>query len=448
MYANNEIPYNYYNKTLASKAFTLITENKGIVIDAFYKKLLENPKTSEFLTHEDIESRLKSSFQGWVITTFDYEKFQEDSDSFYKYQDNIGRVHSRVNIGLHLINYAKVILKRCLFELDKSNTEYLCYVSDVVDYAVDSFNQSYLKEIIETTRHRQSLRVVASGHQLALDFERAKGEVTSWIMEKLWSVTQQQIQPTKRVTDLSFYHWLKHKGSFSFSDDAVRKSLINSLEDLNEIESLITEHRKKSDSVAHTASIQGLLGSAIHITEDIHRELDKTIQYVLEAEERKDALTKTLSRRFLPAVTQKEVLFAKHTGTPFSVLMLDVDNFKTINDTYGHRTGDEVLEEMAQVLMERLRPGDYVFRYGGEEFLVLISEATIEMATHIAEEIRLLVSEKVLKDSDRKSIHFTISIGVAEYDFHPDFMRTISLADKRLLVAKNEGKNRVISSGS
>lgn len=163
---------------------------------------------------------------------------------------------------------------------------------------------------------------------------------------------------------------------------------------------------------------------------------------LLEAEECRDDLTKALSRRYLLAVAQREVVFAKHCNIPFCVLMIDIDDFKAVNSQYRHRAGDEVLEEVAYTLIERVRPGDYIFRYGGEKFLAIISETKLEAAAHVAEGIRRQVQEYTAPDAEGTNI--SISIGVAEYDFHPDFMRTVDAADKYLYQAKRTGKNRVV----
>lgn len=124
--------------------------------------------------------------------------------------------------------------------------------------------------------------------------------------------------------------------------------------------------------------------------------------------------------------------------------MIDIDNFKKVNDRYGHRTGDDVLERVAFALMERVRPGDYIFRYGGEEFLAIITETDLDVARHVAEDIRLQVQNQKTAVSGTEPIGISVSIGVAEYDFHPDYMRTVEAADKRLYEAKRSGKNRVV----
>ena len=282
---------------------------------------------------------------------------------------------------------------------------------------------------------------------MALDFERAKGEVTAWARDMVWGVSQGTFIAQKKVDELHIYHWLKHKGSFSFTDEATGQALLSACQNLLEVEAAIDSQLGEAESDARRGVLSGLIDRVMRTSNQVCEELDEAIHAVLESEERKDALTKALSRRYLHAVAQREVVFAKHSNTPFCVLMIDIDNFKSINDQYGHRVGDEVLERVAYSLMERVRPGDYVFRYGGEEFLTIISETDLEVARHVAEDLRLLVSEQKSTVSDADRVSVTISLGVAEYDFHPDYMRTVEVADKRLYKAKRSGKNRVVWAG-
>lgn len=445
MYPNNELPYNYYPEATAAKARQIIRESGQAIVETFYRRLLKNPKTAEFLTHNEVERRLKGSMIGWLEYTFDYSRIRSDPEGFREYQFNVGCVHSRVNIGLYVLNYAKVVLKRGIFEIDDAATLFdpgtLRYISDVVDYAVDMFNEAYLTEIIETTRHQQALRIITSSHQLALDLERAKGEVTAWIKDTMWRVSQNQTLGKKKVNDLNIYHWLKHKGSFSFSDQSTTGALLEKCDELRIVETAIDQ------ALQDEASSNQLLATAMAASDRICELLDQVIEGVLRAEQNIDALTRTLSRRYLLAIAQREVLFARQTGNPFCVLMIDIDDFKKVNDEHGHRFGDQALEQVAGVLMERVRPGDYVFRYGGEEFLVLISETDAEAGAMIAEDIRRRIYALEIAISDSNNISLSVSIGVGEYDFHPDFMRTLDIADRRLYLAKDAGKNRVQARG-
>ncbi len=127
---------------------------------------------------------------------------------------------------------------------------------------------------------------------------------------------------------------------------------------------------------------------------------------------------------------------------PFALLMLDIDNFKQINDTYGHQAGDYVLRELAKVIKEQLRARDLIARYGGEEFAVLLPGVTFSQAIRIAERIRKAVEKHLFKYEDR-DIPVTVSVGVAVMRDGLDETSIVEKADQALYLAKKSGKNCV-----
>lgn len=135
---------------------------------------------------------------------------------------------------------------------------------------------------------------------------------------------------------------------------------------------------------------------------------------------------------------------AKYKGERFSVVMIDIDNFKNINDTYGHQAGDRVLQEFAAAINSKCRKADIVARYGGEEFIVLMSGAGAREAAEVAEKIRLAADQKKIAHAGDE-IHTTLSLGVAQYSDERTKEELIGKADKALYRAKREGKNRVCS---
>jgi diguanylate cyclase (GGDEF)-like protein len=150
-----------------------------------------------------------------------------------------------------------------------------------------------------------------------------------------------------------------------------------------------------------------------------------------------DPLTKTLNRRALMA----RLKLYLSAGIPISVMMLDIDNFKRINDTYGHLTGDKVLKELSEIIEKSLRSEDFVGRYGGEEFLIVLPRTNKETAFKVAERIR----RKIERHRFPVPEPVTVSIGVADSTEGESLEELISLADERLYRAKRSGKNRVIA---
>jgi len=169
------------------------------------------------------------------------------------------------------------------------------------------------------------------------------------------------------------------------------------------------------------------------------------LQESLRTQSIRDPLTGLFNRRYLEASLERELARAKRARHPLCVVMLDVDHFKRFNDTHGHEAGDAVLVEVANVLKGVTREDDIACRYGGEEFTLILPEATIEVARERAEQVRLQV-RKLLLEHRRKSLGtVTASFGIALF---PDDSATpsglVQAADAALYRAKHDGRDRVV----
>jgi diguanylate cyclase (GGDEF)-like protein len=157
-----------------------------------------------------------------------------------------------------------------------------------------------------------------------------------------------------------------------------------------------------------------------------------------------DELTGLSNRRFIMEALSLQLAQARRNGKPVSVLMIDVDYFKSINDTYGHLSGDRVLRNLATSLRSRLRAQDMAGRWGGEEFLVVLPDTDAAGATILAGNLRAEVEDARWSAQDGRSIPLTLSIGVHTCDSATEELDTvISAADQALYRAKQAGRNRV-----
>ncbi len=158
-----------------------------------------------------------------------------------------------------------------------------------------------------------------------------------------------------------------------------------------------------------------------------------------------DGLTQLYNHRQLQNILKSEFNRSKRYQSPLSLIMMDVDHFKTVNDTYGHQMGDEILIALASVISRVCRANDSAARYGGEEFLLVLPETPIEGAKQFADRIRNEFAKKKFKCKE-KTFQVTLSCGVAELDVkHMKFStELIQLADRALYRAKEEGRNRTI----
>ncbi|WP_051294819.1 GGDEF domain-containing protein [Maridesulfovibrio bastinii] len=177
---------------------------------------------------------------------------------------------------------------------------------------------------------------------------------------------------------------------------------------------------------------------------------DYLLRYHLENELKElsntDPLTGTKNRRYFMNLLDYEIHRAVRTNLKLSLLVLDIDSFKNINDTYGHPTGDMVISQIAEKCSQLSRDIDIVARMGGEEFSILLLGSNIRQAENVAERIRSSIEDIVFEDPKNKSFNCTVSIGIAELESphesgHDLFIR----ADKALYEAKKNGRNKVVT---
>ena len=160
-----------------------------------------------------------------------------------------------------------------------------------------------------------------------------------------------------------------------------------------------------------------------------------------------DSLTGLDNRRSLMERLREETERAIRKSTPYSLAILDVDRFKSINDQFGHEAGDKALCAISEAIQRSLREYDVCGRWGGEEFLVLLPETSIESAMQVVERIRTGMEQVQLRFSEDDTARVTASFGLTRYRLGESFSDTINRADAGLLKAKMEGRNRVVVAG-
>jgi len=162
----------------------------------------------------------------------------------------------------------------------------------------------------------------------------------------------------------------------------------------------------------------------------------------------RDALTGLFNRRHMEESLERELLRAARDQTPVTVLMIDIDHFKLFNDVYGHEAGDSLLRELGALLRSQVRGGDISCRYGGEEFLLIMTETDLEAGYQRAEEIRLAVTHLQVHYHGETLRKITVSIGVAGFPTNGESAaRVVNAADEALYRAKREGRDRVVVAG-
>ncbi len=209
------------------------------------------------------------------------------------------------------------------------------------------------------------------------------------------------------------------------------------------------EHRRMHQSAARLllASAEGnpigvqnyeLLTSAVKLLRleatSLKRELEDMLSHI-------DPLTGVNSRTLLLTVLREQHALVKRKVMPCTVVMMDLDHFKAVNDTYGHQAGDRVLNACAQFVMQRLRPYDKVFRYGGEEFVLTLQSVNTDVAMDIVGHLREGLAKMPINYNEML-IGITASFGVAPLDADYSVEQSLDNADQALYAAKSAGRNR------
>lgn len=250
--------------------------------------------------------------------------------------------------------------------------------------------------------------------------------------------------PELRHTHCDFGKWL-HNTTFTY---IISSSHFKMIENLH-----INLHDLAANLVNYTRRPNSQAGTIIHFMQRIDYtslEIGNEIAILNEIEvSSKDSLTDLLSRRLLEKVLIKQLEIAQATGQELSLIMCDLDHFKQINDTYGHLGGDAVLQDFADVLRRTFRQSDYLFRFGGEEFLIVLPSTGEEDVWNLAESLcRAIRGQEVIFENE--IIHYTVSAGV--YSIPNDFSETITeetihrhlaSVDAKVYRAKEQGRNRV-----
>lgn len=233
--------------------------------------------------------------------------------------------------------------------------------------------------------------------------------------------------------------------------------LLNTQKELQDIPVIMVTSREEAE-----AKIQGLgLGASDYVTKpfnpgellarikvqlkikSLQDRLKKSNEMLLELSNT-DPLTGIHNRRQMMEILEKEMARSNRTGDTLSLVLIDVDNFKKINDVYGHQKGDHVLKSLSEIFRKHLRQYDSVARFGGEEFTLILPSTDSPEAFSIADRVRQEVAQMV--DADLEGLKVTISLGVASHSAEQaqssdDLIRK---ADYALYQAKQEGRNRVI----
>ncbi|ADO47049.1 diguanylate cyclase [[Enterobacter] lignolyticus] len=430
-------------RSLASEISRLHAHNLSI---EFYNTVLTDPHAEEFLSNEQVERQLKAALARWITDVLSGKT--EDVNRLVALQQTVANVHARIGIPVELVEMGFRVLKKLFSqviidsECDPSDKlQVYHYVMNSIDLSMEVMSRAFSFSESSTTKEDENYRIFSLLENAEEEKERQTAALLTWEREVVYKVML-DVGPERSLplNQSDFGLWFNHKGRHYFSGFA-EVGLISRL--IQELDGFFSHTRDTAKAFSDKKQRGNFLLKVRNTVSQIMTLLRELFEEVARQEVGIDVLTKLLNRRFLPPIFKREVAYASRTGTPLSILVIDVDKFKGINDTWGHHTGDDVLRRISQVFYDNVRSSDYVFRYGGDEFIVMLTEASGSETLQLAERIRRRVEKIKMQSPTGDAIPLSLSIGAAMFSGHPDYEHLIRNADEALYIAKKRGRNCV-----
>ena len=432
---------NEYSATDLTYAYQFICDHALEFVSEFYKLMMAEQNASCFLTDEIVQSRLRSTLNQWLIDSFEVPLKLSFND-IVKKQFIAGDVHARIGVPSWLIMHGIRQIQKKVFDFMIQDTPenvlgITDYIIQILNFASEIMCRAYEAKIEVHNDIKHSYRLFSAMQDVAVQKDKQRGSLLDWeneLMFKVFSDSSQIHHP--KLSKSEFGLWFIHKAAYAFSSSnqvSVIVDLIHRVDDLNQE---IIDAKDRSQAVTQIQTVRQKNREILNLVE----QLFQVAEYINSGN---DSLTQLLNRRYLGTIVSREINLARKNDSSLTLLAIDADYFKKINDRWGHGAGDQALQMLADIIIEHTRGSDYAFRIGGEEFLLLLVDTDLSQAQATAEHIRRQVEESTVTATNGMKFGFTVSIGVTKYNGHPDYQRFLDAADTALYAAKHQGRNNV-----
>ena len=425
----------------------LILRDKTVLAEIFYREMLEDTEASKLLSAKSVESHLKPGLCLWLKKLLCHDS-RDELKAVLAMQRHVGEVHARADIPIKLVARGMRLLKREINSrlvdtalAPDDLVKAILYADRLIDIAFEEMSAAFVHSRDSGVKVDEGFRLFAAGQNLSLEKEKQVSALLDWenrIFRAL--ATEMPLDESSAIENSAFGLWFHHKASLLFNEAdglGMIEEIIRRIDN-----SILPQLFHGSGQDIQSAEVRPLVKAIMTDIGHIRYLLGEMFERLTDLDVGRDALTHIFNRRFLPTILKREIAWNRKRGDAFHVLMLDIDYFKRVNDEYGHDSGDRVLQAVAGLLLNQVRASDFVFRYGGEEFLIVLAKVDQAQAQDIAEKIRHCVESTEIPISNNRGIKVTLSIGLAGSDGHPDYQRILERADKALYAAKHAGRNR------
>ncbi|MGN1055248.1 MAG: diguanylate cyclase, partial [Comamonas sp.] len=359
-----------YPAPIVAQMQSLAAGHAATLAQYFYEAMLEDPQASALLSHEQVHTRLLGSMQQWIQDVLGAD-LDADFAALVQRQVQIGQIHARIDVPVHLVLRGARRLKDAAHRLLQAEHAAAAHgacqlLSAILDHAMEAMSQAYAFSREDTARSQEAYRLFSVTENLSTVREQRRAELLAWENQCLYlRAMGGGSQAMLQVASSDFGLWFRHKGMDMFQGMPAAQAIMEAMQCIDE-ELLPALMHSTPENMS--AALMALRDQTRHMAMN----LEALFTQSSELDAGRDVLTQLLNRKFLPVVMTKEVAYARKTASVFSVLAIDIDHFKHINDRYGHEAGDAVLQQVAALMSNSIRGGDYLFRLGGEEFLMLL----------------------------------------------------------------------------
>ncbi|HAA43883.1 MAG: GGDEF domain-containing protein [Halomonas sp. 54_146] len=421
----------------------LVEQHSSDFAGHFYTVMLEDPHASLFLSNEQVQKRLNPSMQRWLTAMFAVE--HADFEALVEQQEKVGQVHARLDIPVNLVLNGSRQLKQAIykqinatFKNPLSPGDASVYVSDHIDMAMEIMSHAYSVANDRNARTEEAYKLFSLTQSIGNEREKQRSALLNWENTLMFAIAAQQgTDGLPKLATSEFGLWYFHKACHAFEGAPEIATISRHIQQVDNEWLKALSNDDATQRLSALSDIRDAVRTIVMLLDDV-------LERASGLDAGRDSLTRLLNRKFLSVVLSREIEMARHSEKCFALLMVDIDHFKSINDTHGHDAGDNVLQQVASILDRSTRGGDCVFRMGGEEFLIVLVNTDQDGSRLFAERLRQAVAKEPMLASADTLLNITVSIGVTLHDGHPDYQRSLQRADQALYEAKRSGRNRVV----
>lgn len=427
---------------------TLVRPRADALADAFYSAMMADGETGAMLDHDLVSRRLRASMARWVVALFEPDA---PIEALLEAQARTGAVHARVGVPLEWVSRGARTLKRAIAaavvegDLPRRRLgEAVSYVHETIDIAIERMDAAHARDSDRLARSDESYRLQFLAQNARAEREHQKSMLLEWANDLLtgyhWAPdTVADTHPPTSFGGSPFGLWLRHKASVLFEDApemAAIREHVDAIEDTL-LPALAAARSSPQDArpvvsgiSSRVNAIKALLGAMF----DRHAAV----------RDGRDDASALLNRRFLPAVVKREIALAQRRRTGFGALVVDLDGVASIDAALGDEVGERLAVQVAGLLADAIRAGDFAFRIGDRRFLLVLVETDEATLLGAAEGLRDRIATARLRGADGAAVSVTASIGAAVFDGHPDYQWLVERADAAARRARDEGGHRVV----